>query len=478
MKIQATVTPAIGGSLLAEINRTVSADISLQVGDGGVAFNGMNANEFFEADGVAVNATVKLKNFDVLLKKATQGDVQAQFEVGEMYYYGIGTKVDQPKAIEWYAKAAGKEHAAAQAQLAWAYFYGSSTFGILKDLTKAISLFQKSAAKGDVYALLGLEVAYRNGQGVNRDEKEAQRYFDNAMPALEKLAQQGDHLAQYWMGQVNRKDHAKAFGWYEKSALQGNVQAQWDVGSFYQLGFGVPKNDVKAFEWYEKSALQGYVFSQFSLGNCYLKGRGVPKNDAKALEWFEKAALQGDASAQSELGDFYKEGWGVPKNYAKALEWYKKAALQGDAHARVWVQEFYKQGWGFLRNDAKSFEWFEKIALQGDAWAQSFVGECYLNGWGIKKDLVLAYVWLNLASVDSSQDWANWSKKARDGIQLSSSERAEADRLSFGWKKGQSFKRVEKKTGSVVPPRELDRGVVSVTKSSSSKLDAFIQTLK
>ena len=35
-----------------------------------------------------------------------QGDVDAQFYLGEMYYYGQGVKKDSREAVKWYTKAA------------------------------------------------------------------------------------------------------------------------------------------------------------------------------------------------------------------------------------------------------------------------------------------------------------------------------------------------------------------------------------
>ena len=43
---------------------------------------------------------------DELSKKAEQGDVEAQVELGDMYYFGEYAEQDYKKAFEWYTKAA------------------------------------------------------------------------------------------------------------------------------------------------------------------------------------------------------------------------------------------------------------------------------------------------------------------------------------------------------------------------------------
>ncbi len=46
-------------------------------------------------------------------------------------------------------------------------------------------------------------------------------------------------------------------------------------------------------EW----AYKGYAPTQYDLGSCYERGFGVPKDIKKALRWYRKAAKQGDGPA-------------------------------------------------------------------------------------------------------------------------------------------------------------------------------------
>ena len=54
-------------------------------------------------------------------------------------------------------------------------------------------------------------------------------------------------------------------------------------------------------ELFQKSAEQGNVDAQNNLGVMYYAGEGVPRDPAKAKEWFKKAAAQGNADAQVNL---------------------------------------------------------------------------------------------------------------------------------------------------------------------------------
>ena len=93
---------------------------------------------------------------------------------------------------------------------------------------------------------------------------------------------------QYGLGVT--QDYNKAFGWYLKSANNGNAEGQNKLGYCYIKGFGTDKNSRKAFELFLKSANNGHAQSQNNLGNCYLNGIGTDKNFVKPFKWFTKSA--------------------------------------------------------------------------------------------------------------------------------------------------------------------------------------------
>ena len=53
------------------------------------------------------------------------------------------------------------------------------------------------------------------------------------------------------------KNYATALKWFEKSAAQGIGQAQFNLGVFYENGYGVDQDVQTASSWYEKAAAQG-----------------------------------------------------------------------------------------------------------------------------------------------------------------------------------------------------------------------------
>lgn len=121
------------------------------------------------------------------------------------------------------------------------------------------------------------------------------------------------------------QDYAKAIKWYLKAAKQGNVDAQYSLGTCYKEGCGVIQDYIESVKWYGIAAKQGHVAAQYNLGVCYNFGLGVTKDYAEAVKWYYKAAERGNDFAQYNLGLCYEKGNGVTQDYKLAKEWYQIA---------------------------------------------------------------------------------------------------------------------------------------------------------
>lgn len=99
------------------------------------------------------------KSFE-FYKKALQGLIQIepkakklkpylQYQIGMMFFKGIGTSVDNTKAAEYFEKSADKNMWASY-QLGRLYFFGAN--GLEKDKEKAMQYLNLSAGQGNEYA--------------------------------------------------------------------------------------------------------------------------------------------------------------------------------------------------------------------------------------------------------------------------------------------------------------------------------------
>lgn len=127
--------------------------------------------------------------------------------------------------------------------------------------------------------------------------------------ALQKLiakANTGDSDAQRRLGLfycTNRSlmNMTNAIHWLRESAIQGNSNAQLNLGDIYYYGNNnVPKDDVEAIRWYRKTAEHGAAAAHCNLGNACANGSGMPGYSVQqAYAWCSLAAEHGIERAEA-----------------------------------------------------------------------------------------------------------------------------------------------------------------------------------
>lgn len=110
------------------------------------------------------------------LLAAEQGFVDSQLNVGVAYHQGRGVRADFREAERWYLAAAGQDSAAAMNNL-----------GVLYDAAKprraadSARWFLAAAERGHARAQLHIGIAYANGDGVEKNLREAERWVETAV---------------------------------------------------------------------------------------------------------------------------------------------------------------------------------------------------------------------------------------------------------------------------------------------------------
>jgi len=100
---------------------------------------------------------------------------------------------------------------------------------------------------------------------------------------------------------ADQRPRAMSLPALRKLANQGDADAQWQMGVRYHNGEEVPQNDAQAVRWFLRAAEQGHVTAQATLGAYYWAGRGVPPDLSKAYVWSALALAQGDENSKSRL---------------------------------------------------------------------------------------------------------------------------------------------------------------------------------
>jgi TPR repeat protein len=241
--------------------------------------------------------------FERLRPLATQGDQDAQYKLGALYYSGKDVKQDFSQAALWYRRAAQQGNVDAQFSLGNMFLMGE---GVGQDDTQAANWYSLAAEQGHSSAKNNLESLKQMVQANTPVETET----------------------TVNSGQLISLDDEDTF---EKADSDNSGKSEYEQGLAYAFGDGVPQNDRTAFNLFYEAAEKGYVLAQYKLGVCFSYGEGVRQDQKKAVEWYRKAAEQGHTIAQRNLALMYLEGKGVEQNKVQALAWYQVVANAGNA---------------------------------------------------------------------------------------------------------------------------------------------------
>jgi len=184
----------------------------------------------------SANASTTSSPSDPVLRRAQEGDADAQVAMGLRYYLGKDAQVDHVKAVEWWRKAAEQGNTNGQYLVGRMYASGE---GVAKDEVKAAEWFRKAADRGHAHAQNDLGDLYYFGRGVS-------------------------------------KDYGTAAVWFGKAAAHEHSDAQYSLGWMYEHGQGLPKDEDKAVEWYRKAAAQGHTEAQKNLDRLLAASRAQP----------------------------------------------------------------------------------------------------------------------------------------------------------------------------------------------------------
>jgi TPR repeat protein len=314
-----------------------------------------------------ITSNVFSSEFEDLLNKAIDGDIEAQFKVGMTYKYGKIVPKDINSSNDWLLRASQKDHAQAQLELAFNLFARRTPPGAGQEPNpEAIKWLNNASEMGILRAHLKLGQIYAHGwHGIKKDGKLARKYISKA--AVE----------------------------YQKNAINGSAEAQYLWGDILWQGYG--------------KYVDGYDYTDDEL------------DKEKGLRWLLKSAKQGNDDAMFLVGVIYHymafsnlPGWGQRleslSNYNKAIQWYEKAADNGNADALQNLSYMYfDEDGGILLDPEKSFNFALKAALLGNEYSQFRVAQKYLKGEGVKQNIVKAYSWALVAKrnghLDYKLDW-------------------------------------------------------------------------
>jgi hypothetical protein len=156
-----------------------------------------------------------------------------------------------------------------------------------------------------------LQIAIKHYEAADIPEGEVLKMF-------EQLAQNGDVRATMWIARFHqlgrcslpkRADIAQkmardVIGEVTKLAENGDTEAQFVLGSAYQLGIAVDQDLEKAVKWYTKSVDGGHITAMNNLAVMFARGHGTEPDIDNARLLFSRAAKLGSQGAAKNLSAY------------------------------------------------------------------------------------------------------------------------------------------------------------------------------
>ncbi|RYE01979.1 MAG: hypothetical protein EOP50_01055 [Sphingobacteriales bacterium] len=285
-----------------------------------------------------------------LSARASTGDADALFELGQHFENGAGDRKNDQEALRCYRLAAERGHKRANTCIGRLLEEGR---GGPADLVAAAHHYHIAADADDSLAQNNLGLMFRYGRGV-------------------------------------AQDYRKAVYWMRRAAKSGHARGQANYAEMLRLGLGRLRNRAAAVRWYRKAADQGLASAQNSLGLCYRHGEGIFRNRRKATQLFLWAAEQGNAPGQTNLGWALENGEGIQQDAAAAVRWYEAAAAQGNGTARNNLGCMLRAGIGCAQDSKRACSLFLLAIDGGDELAITNLGEMLETGNGCEANLELA----------------------------------------------------------------------------------------
>jgi TPR repeat protein len=203
-------------------------------------------------------------------RAADQGFVQAIVALGRCYRFGTHVPKDIKAATEWFSKAADTEDPLGLVNLGWIFGYESP-----RDPERAVSLYERAAAKGQADAMYELFLAYRDGNGVPEEFTTALRWIEASAHADHPA---GQALFGYWCETNSPSNMPEAVRWYRKAADLSDPDGCIELAELYSRGIGTPRNlEDRPIPLLQRSAAFGHVRAKRILARRYHINPGSPQ---------------------------------------------------------------------------------------------------------------------------------------------------------------------------------------------------------
>jgi hypothetical protein len=228
---------------------------------------------------------------------ATLGATEAQYRMGAAYHSGDGVLADEAMSIEWYQKAAKKNHPGALYNLAVYYLNDKSNAASAELSTKYM---RRAAEAGNLAARWFYALGCLRKGCASPEYEVGQQWLTN-------VAQNGWGPAEYTMYQLTYfgipfmtncphgpANKAEGIQWLRRSAEHDHLPAMAMLAAVLLKGADTDKDPVAAEQLLRKAAATGYPNAENDLGYGLLAGNFPSIDPLEAATWCQLAARATD----------------------------------------------------------------------------------------------------------------------------------------------------------------------------------------
>lgn len=357
-------------------------------------------------------------DFDSTQTKAENGDPEAQFTLGYIYYHGCNpndnqspyvllTNIEVPqnieKAFKWLSRSADKNNPNAEYLLATMY---QKSEGTTQNYDQAIKLLIKSAKQNNTDALMALGNMYYDGSlGVKQSYTDSFKNYEQAANGRTWYLFAGttpENRAEYLLanmyfdGKGTKQNYVKAMKYYKQSieniskGITENTpedkkwlyNACYKIGYLYDNGLGVDADSDSALRWYTTASNGGNADATYAIGLQYEKAN----DNQKAQEYFSTAYDAGISKAESKLDSYGIFLYGYKQynkgNFNGAITNFKKSIDMGskDGIPETYLGHIYRNGYGVTKNNMEALHWYQQGRDKGNTTSSQSIQEMNQEG--------------------------------------------------------------------------------------------------
>ncbi len=370
-----------------------------------------NSAEWLESVYPAANVIEELK------QKSASGDVGAKVKLADCYAQGLGVKLDQAEAYRLYREA-GAASLFAIGQAGYMLFQGE---GVAANHAEGLALLRQAAAGGDQSSATWLAKSFPSPEDIEKSAAK-QDYGPMLKYAVDLLS-----------GVDGRaKDPARAIGYFQRLAAQGDGRGMLFLGDVFAYGKGVPEDLVQAEQWMLKAQAAGDreaannlaalaerdtpthprdVATMRRWAEKYLAANPSPLafemmarleyysgHKEQARTWWVKAVEGGETYYLHELGFLEWSGQAGPVDEEAGRKHLEAAAARGEEKSMYELGVAYLDGrHGMPHDEPRAIALFQAAAEKGMATAQNNLALFYHQGRGTPRDDAKAAYWAQQA---------------------------------------------------------------------------------